>query len=173
MTTTQRRTLTSAEKQQLRAKWPQCYICEETLDGYGDQEIEYDHIYDFAGGYSQDLSNFAPVHASTDPSKKNCHKGKGRRSPYDYKEYLRITRKLDSVSGLKDLCPRAKQSSFEIDPERRTIDLNGTTLPLYSQRIGNTDHWYFFQGTLRNSLKVIRRSSFALLIPGLLAWCST
>jgi len=144
MTREQRRILTEAEKAQLRKKWPVCYICEEPLNGYDEQEVEYDHIYDFASGYSQDLSNFAPVHASGDPAKRNCHRGKGRRNPYEYKEYLRITRKLDSVSGLKDLCPKARQSSVEIDLDARTIELNGTTLPLYSQRINNVDNWYFF-----------------------------
>lgn len=144
MTREQRRILTEAEKAQLRKKWPVCYICEEPLNGYDEQEVEYDHIYDFASGYSQDLSNFAPVHASGDPAKRNCHRGKGRRNPSEYKEYLRITRRLDSVSGLKDLCPKARQSSVEIDLDARTIELNGTTLPLYSQRINNVDNWYFF-----------------------------
>lgn len=143
-TADQRRVLKDKEKAQLRNKWPQCYICEESLDGYDPQAIEYDHIYNFAGGYTQDLSNFAPVHASTESGKRNCHKGKGRRSPYQYKEYLRITGKLETVSGLKDLCPKAKQSSFDIDIQARTIELNGTKLPLYSQRIDNADHWYFF-----------------------------
>jgi len=144
MTTEQRRILTEAEKAQLRKKWPLCYICEDPLNGYGEQEIEYDHIYDFASGYPQDLSHFAPVHASSDAAKKNCHKGKGRRSPYEHKEYLRITRKLDAVSGLKDLCPKARQSVVEIDLEAQSINLNGAKLPLYSQRINNVDNWYFF-----------------------------
>jgi hypothetical protein len=139
-----RRILTDDEKKQLLGKWKKCYICETPFEGYSDSEIQFDHIYDYASGYSQDLSNFAPVHASKDPSKRNCHKDKGRKSPFEYKEELRIRKALDSIHGLKDLCPTAKTSTFNIDYSKRVVELNGESYNLFSQRIGSEDHWYFF-----------------------------
>src|SRR3990170_1149610 len=98
-----RRLLTDQEKNNLRAKHSVCYICLEPLENYGSDEIEFDHIYSYADGYSQELSNFAPVHASDDPRKKNCHKAKGRKSPVEYREEVRIKTTLEKVTGLKDL----------------------------------------------------------------------
>ena len=59
-----RKVLTQEEKDQLRKKHNVCYICLEPLDGYSPEELQYDHIYNYADGHPQDLSNFAPVHAS-------------------------------------------------------------------------------------------------------------
>lgn len=86
----ERRELSDAEKEQVRVLFDKCYLCALTLDGYEPREIQYDHIYAYADGYSQDLQNFAPVHASKDPAKRNCHKDKGRKSPYQYKEETTI-----------------------------------------------------------------------------------
>src|SRR5258708_11376105 len=102
-----RRVLTSEEKAELLAKHTDCYICLEPLVNYAEDEIEFDHIYSYADGHSQELSNFAPVHASDDSRKKNCHRNKGRKSPFDYREEVRIVNSLENITGLKDLCPNA------------------------------------------------------------------
>jgi len=107
-----RRVLTPEERAELLAKDSVCYICLEPLVNYDNDEIEFDHIYSYADGHSQELSNFAPVHASDDPRKNNCHRAKGRTSPYDYREELRITRALKNITGLKDLCPGAVPSVY-------------------------------------------------------------
>lgn len=140
----ERRILTEAEKQELLKKHLECYICREPLAGYDRSEIEFDHIYDYESGYPQDLNNFAPVHASSKDGKLNCHGAKGRKSPVEYREELRIKRKLKNVTGLGSLCPAAIPSTFEIAPDRRTIDFNGVRLPLYSQQIAGRDNLYFF-----------------------------
>jgi hypothetical protein len=140
-----RRVLTSEEKAELLAKHNVCYICLEPLVNYSSDEIEFDHIYSYADGHSQELSNFAPVHASEDPRKRNCHRAKGRKSPYEYREELRITTALQKITGLKDLCPSALPSVYDIANDKRTITFNGEVLPLYDQRIGNKDNYYFFQ----------------------------
>src|SRR5260370_2026784 len=106
--------------------------------------MEYDHIYAYAEGYSQDLGNFAPVHASKNASKRNCHKQKGRKSPYQYKEELRICQSMQNITGLKDVCPQAETLDVSLDTTKRTIRVNGRSLPLYSQRLNNQDHFYFF-----------------------------
>ncbi|GAH41806.1 unnamed protein product [marine sediment metagenome] len=95
----QRRVLTQDEKSELLNKHRVCYICLKTLEGYSSEEIEFDHIYNYADGYPQDLSNFAPVHASKDPRKLNCHKAKGRKNPYEYREELSYNRILTSFSN--------------------------------------------------------------------------
>ena len=142
--TEKRRTLKAEEKADLRDKHTVCYICLEPLEGYDEHEIQYDHIYSYAGGYSQDISNFAPVHAAGDPDKRNCHKAKGRKSPAEYREELRIRGTLENVSGLKDLRPSAAESTYSIPSDHKTITFNGRSLPLYNQRIGSKDHLYFF-----------------------------
>jgi hypothetical protein len=140
----ERRELTEAEKAQLRGQFSDCYLCETTLAGYGPGEIQYDHIYAYADGYSQDLANFAPVHASKEPGKRNCHKEKGRKSPYQYKEELRIRKDMANVTGLRDICKVAEPLDVALDITNRTIRLNGRSVPLYSQRFNNEDHFYFF-----------------------------
>jgi hypothetical protein len=140
----QRRVLTQDEKSELLNKHSACYICLETLEGYSSEEIEFDHIYNYADGYPQDLSNFAPVHASKDPRKLNCHKAKGRKTPYKYREELRIKSKLEKISGLKDLCSSAVQSVYSILTDKKSITINGDTLPLYTQKIDNSDNFYFY-----------------------------
>jgi hypothetical protein len=90
------------------------------------------------------LSNFAPVHASGDPNKANCHKAKGKKSPVDYREELRILKELKRITGLKDLCPKAISSVYSISERFDAITINGTTLPLYNQRIAGRDNYYFF-----------------------------
>lgn len=47
-----RRQLTDGKERQLREKWQLCYICETPPEGYDANEIEYDHIYGYAEGYS-------------------------------------------------------------------------------------------------------------------------
>jgi len=140
----QRRVLTQDEKSELLNKHNTCYICLETLEGYSSEEIEFDHIYNYADGYPQDLSNFAPVHASKDPRKLNCHKAKRRKTPYEYREELRIKSKLKEILGLKNLCPSAVQSVYSILKEKKSITINGDTLPLYNQKISNRDNFYFY-----------------------------
>jgi len=140
----QRRVLTQDEKSELLSKHKQCYICLKTLEGYSPDEIEFDHIYNYANGYPQDLSNFAPVHASKDSRKLNCHKAKGRKTPYEYREELRIKSKLEKISGLKELCQAAVQSVYSISTDKKTIIINGDTLPLYNQKISNSDNLYFY-----------------------------
>lgn len=140
----ERKILTQDEKSKLLKKHKICYICLKTLEGYSPEEIEFDHIYNYADGYSQDLSNFAPVHASKDLRKLNCHKAKGRKSPYKYREELRIKSKLEKISGLKDLCQTAVQSVYSISYENKSITINGNTLPLYNQKIANKDNLYFY-----------------------------
>lgn len=140
----QRKVLTQDEKSELLSKHNACYICLKTLEGYSPEEIEFDHIYSYADGYPQDLSDFAPVHASKDPRKLNCHKAKGRKTPYKYREELRIKSKLEEISGLKDLCPSAVQSVYSILTDKKSITINGDTLPLYNQKIGNSDNFYFY-----------------------------
>lgn len=140
----QRRVLSQDEKSMLLTKHSECYICLNTFEGYSSEEIEFDHIYNYADGYSQDLSNFAPVHASKDPRKLNCHKAKGRKTPYEYREELRIKSRLEKIFRLKDLCPNALQSVYSILEDKKIIKINGDTLPLYNQKIGNSDNFYFF-----------------------------
>ena len=141
----QRRVLTDEEKMQVRTQFQDtCYLCEETLDGYTDSEIQYDHIYAYADGYSQDLGNFAPVHASREPGKHNCHKLKGRKSPYQYKEEMRIRRNMQNIMGLKDICQQAEPLDVSLDVVKRVIRVNGRILPLYGQQLNNQDYCYFF-----------------------------
>jgi hypothetical protein len=140
----ERRVLTPDEKTGLRAKHARCYICLEPLENYEPDEIEYDHIYNYADGHPQELSNFAPVHASDELNKANCHKAKGRKSPVEYREELRVNNELSKITGLKDLCPKAVPSIYSFAQKRESITINGTTLPLYNQRIGVRDNFYFF-----------------------------
>lgn len=144
MTTEKRRVLTPEEKKQLRQQWPKCYICEESFEGYDESEIEYDHIYAYAKGHDQGLENFAPLHASNQPGKRNCHKTKGVKSPIEYKEEIRIKSLLNKVKELRHLCPSAKSISFEIDTEAMVITLNGKKVNLYKQTIRGNDLYYFF-----------------------------
>jgi hypothetical protein len=139
-----RRVLTPTEKSELLSKHKVCYICLEPLDGYEPDEIQFDHIYNYADGYPQELSNFAPVHASSDPRKLNCHAAKGRKSPVEFREEVRIKKKLNEVKGLKDLCPTAVSSSYSLSSDQKTITFNGEELPLYNQRINGKDNFYFF-----------------------------
>jgi hypothetical protein len=115
-----RRVLTDEEKQQLIAKHKDCYICLGSLANYDPNEIQFDHIYNYADGYPQELFNFAPVHASTD-SRKNCHKDKGRKSPFEYREELRIKAALEKVHGLQDLCAKAIPSIYELSRDKSRI----------------------------------------------------
>jgi hypothetical protein len=144
MTQEKRRILTNEEKADLLAKHPTCYICNEPLANYDQSEIQFDHIYNYADGYPQELFNFAPVHASKDLRKRNCHGSKGKKSPVEYREELRIKGALSGISGLKDLCPHAVPSVYSVANDFRSITFNGITLPLYNQRIGNKDNYYFF-----------------------------
>ena len=144
MSKEKRRVLTQDEKSELLSKHEVCYMCLKTLEGYSPDEIEFDHIYNYADGYPQDMSNFAPVHASKDPRKLNCHKAKGRKSPHEYREELRIKSKLEKISGLKDLCQTAVQSVYSISTDKKSITINGDILPLYNQKIGNGDNLYFY-----------------------------
>ena len=140
----QRRILTIEEKEELLNKNKNCYICLQPLEGYGKEEIEFDHIYNYIDGHSQDLSNFAPVHASNDLKKLNCHSGKGRKSPYDYKEELRIKALLSKVTGLKDLCRNPIPLRYKISDDYKKISINDDSYVLYNQKIGNEDNYYFF-----------------------------
>jgi len=140
----ERRVLTQDEKSELLSKHKACYICLKTLEGYSRDEIEFDHIYNYADGHPQELSNFAPVHASKDLRKLNCHKAKGRKTPYEYREELRIKSKLEEISGLKDLCRRAVQSVYSVSTDKKSITINGDILPLYNQKIANSDNFYFY-----------------------------
>jgi hypothetical protein len=54
-----RRILTEEEKKQLLAKHKDCYICLGSLANYERSEIQFDHIYNYADGYPQELFNFA------------------------------------------------------------------------------------------------------------------
>ncbi len=140
----ERRTLTAGEKADLRKKHSLCYICLGPLANYEDDEIEFDHIYNYADGYPQELSNFAPVHASAELNKENCHKSKGKKSPAEYREELRILKALKQIKGLKDLCPKALPSIYSISDHSDSITINDIALPLYNQRIGTKDNYYFF-----------------------------
>lgn len=140
----ERRVLAQDEKSELLSNHKACYICLKTLEGYSREEIEFDHIYNYADGYPQELSNFAPVHASKDPRKLNCHKAKGRKTPYEYREELRIKSKLEEISGLKDLCRGAVQSVYSVSTDNKSITINGDTLPLYNQKIANSDNFYLY-----------------------------
>ena len=144
MMTEERRVLKAEEKAELRTRHHVCYICLDPLENYESDEIEYDHIYNFADGYPQELSNFAPVHASEEPNKANCHKSKGKKSPVEYREEIRVLKALKQVKGLKDLCPKAISSVYSISERSDTITINGAMLPLYNQRIGARDNYYFF-----------------------------
>ena len=139
-----RRVLTPAERTELLEKHDVCYICLEPLENYGPDEIQFDHIYNYADGYPQELSNFAPVHASGDPRKQNCHAAKGRKSPYEYREELRVRKELNKVTGLKDLCPKAVPSVYSLSADGQSVTFNGVTLPLYNQRVNGRDNFYFF-----------------------------
>jgi len=139
-----RKVLTQEEKDQLRKKHNVCYICLEPLDGYSPEELQYDHIYNYADGYPQDLSNFAPVHASKNDRKLNCHKAKVRKSPVEYREELRILNRLKNVNGLKDVCKKALPSAYSLSETKDQITINGVSLPLYNQQIGTRDNYYFF-----------------------------
>ena len=142
----ERRILTDEEKKYVREKYKNCcYICELTLDGYEEGEIQYDHIYahvaDIAGG--EELDKFAPIHASSNPAKKNCHSGKGTKSWFEYKEEIRIKNKLSTISGLKDICKDAKLCSLNKISDSQ-IEFNGKCLPLYNQKLSGKDNFYFF-----------------------------
>lgn len=139
-----RRVLTQEEKNELLEKNKNCYICMKPLEGYINTEIEFDHIYNYADGYSQELSNFAPVHASGDPRKLNCHKYKGRKSPCEYREEVRVKTKLDEITGLKDLCKNPIPVAYKISDDKKEIEINGEKFKLYNQKIGITDNYYFF-----------------------------
>ena len=140
----ERKILTEDEKVALLNKHKDCYLCQQTLEGYNRDEIQFDHIYSFADGYAQDLNNFAPVHASKIEGKLNCHKSKGRKKPVNYREELRIISELEKIEGLKDLRPNAIESVFTINNDNTFIDFNGINLPLYNQKIENLDNYYFF-----------------------------
>ena len=140
----ERRVLTEPEKLQLLENHTNCYLCQKTLEGYSREEIQFDHIYSYADGFPQDISNFAPVHSSKIEGKQNCHKAKGRKKPVDYREELRILNELDKIDGLKDLRPKAIESVFSISENRDKITFNGIELPLYNQKIGSEDNYYFF-----------------------------
>ena len=140
----ERRVLTQEEKTSLLNNHKDCYICLKRLDGYSPEEIEFDHIYNYVDGYPQSLSNFAPVHASSDLRKLNCHRAKGRKSPCQYREELRIKLKLEKVTGLKDICANAVQSTYTISQDNKFITFNDEILPVYNQKIGNNDNLYFF-----------------------------
>jgi len=45
---------------------------------------------------------------------------------------------------LRDICPSAVRSVYDISADRRTITLNGVQLPLYNQKVGGRDNHYFF-----------------------------
>jgi len=144
MSEEKRRILTQTEKDDLLIKHKTCYICNESLENYDNDEIQYDHIYSFADGFPQELVNFAPVHASKDMRKRNCHGAKGKKSPVEYREELRIRNAVGKITGLKDLCPNALPSVYSLASNLQSITLNNTTLPLYNQRIVNKDNYYFF-----------------------------
>ena len=108
----ERRVLSADEKAELGAKHNVCYICLDPLENYGPDEIEYDHIYNYADGYPQELSNFAPVHASARSNKANCHKSKGQKSPVEYREELRVLKALKKITGLKDPLPQSRSLSL-------------------------------------------------------------
>ena len=69
---------------------------------------------------------------------------KGKKALNDYREEVRIKRSLKSVKGFSDLCPSAIPSVFSISADNRTIIFNGAQLPLYNQKIGSKDNYYFF-----------------------------
>jgi hypothetical protein len=144
MTLEKRRVLEEDEKQALLSDHINCYICNTTLAGYNNDEIQYDHIYNYADGYDQQTSNFAPVHSSKDERKLNCHKAKGQKSPIQYREELRIINKLKTINGLGDLCKTALKSIYVISKDKKSITFNGKILPLYNQRINSKDNYYFF-----------------------------
>ena len=116
MNTEERKVLSDDEKDSLLKKHKDCYLCQRSLAGYSKDEIQFDHIYSYADGYPQDLTNFAPVHASKIDGKLNCHKLKGRKKPVDYREELRILKELEKIQSLKDLRPNAIESIFSINP---------------------------------------------------------
>jgi len=142
----ERRILLDEEKKYVREKYGNCcYICELALDNYDDGEIQYDHIYahaaEIAGG--EELDKFAPIHASSNPDKRNCHSGKGTKTWFDYKEEIRIKNKLGTISGLKDICKNAKLSSFQKISDSEIV-LNGKHLQLYNQNLSGKNNYYFF-----------------------------
>ena len=114
-----RRILTDDEKYQLLEKYKNCYICQKPLKGYDLNEIEFDHIYSYTSGSTQDLNNFAPVHASKNNDKLNCHKEKGRKKPVEYREELRIKNQLKSINSLKDIRKDALPSDYEISENKK------------------------------------------------------
>lgn len=140
----ERRVLSEEEKIQLLSHHSVCYICNAPFAGYDRTEIEFDHIYNYADGHRQDISNFAPVHASKVAGRLNCHSAKGRKSPVEYREELRIRSMLATVQGLSSLSPAATPSTFEVSADKKSITINGVRLPLYNQRIGGRDNFYFF-----------------------------
>jgi len=144
MPTEPRRVLTQEEKDILLKKYKNCYICLKPLEGYSKSEIEFDHIYNYADGYPQDLSNFAPVHASKDPRKLNCHKDKGRKSPFEYREEVRVKTRLAEITGLNDLCKNPVPVIYKISDDKKSIEINGEVFKLFNQKIGNEDNYYFF-----------------------------
>lgn len=140
----ERKILTEEEKLSLLQKNTTCYICQQALEGYDRNEIQFDHIYSYADGYPQDLNNFAPIHASSNPNKTNCHKSKGRKKPVDYREEIRIKDKLSNIEGLKDICKNAIESNYKISENFDSILFNSETLSLYNQNINGENNYYFF-----------------------------
>lgn len=144
MAENERRILTEEEKLGLLAQHSTCYICQSPLENYEREEIQFDHIYAYCDGYPQNLVNFAPVHASTNPHKLNCHKAKGRKKPVDYREELRIKHKLREITGLKDICTDLLKSVYKINDDKKSISINRKVLPLYNQIVNNEDNYYFY-----------------------------
>src|SRR5215216_2247176 len=147
-----RRILTEVEKQELLAKHKDCYICLGSLGNYEQSEIQFDHIYNYADGYPQELFNFAPVHASTDLRKKNCHKDKGRKSPFEYREELRIKAALEKVHGLQDLCwERLKRLRSQIVTLKKA---RGTHIKY--QPYGFTEHGILMLSSVLKSQRAVQ-----------------
>ncbi len=50
MSKEKRRILTQDEKSSLLNNHKECYICLKSFEGYSPEEIEFDHIYNYADG---------------------------------------------------------------------------------------------------------------------------
>ena len=61
MSLEKRRILTVDKKKFLLEKNKNCYIFQQSLEGYSKEEIEFNHIYNYINGYPQELSDISSM----------------------------------------------------------------------------------------------------------------
>jgi hypothetical protein len=114
------RTLAEAQTQEPLRKQALCLICLESLSGYHRSEVESNHIYSYADGNPQYLSNLGPVGAPSSDQKRKCHAAKGGKLAAEYREEVRIKKVLQDVTG--EQWQSRPVSNIHVSPVTRTGD---------------------------------------------------